>query len=219
MLARHLAWHASGPSSNPEVSASLSWQKPLQCFLKGGSTYVQYSAAQRSAAQCSAVQRSAAQCSAAQCNNVRKQSKRRFRCFLLPAYYSPRSPPLRARLSALLVLFCCLSMFVTRTAHIQFTDLSGEVPIKFQNIILKTQMHLEDSTKALAESLGKPAVILCDRGCMDGSAYVRSKPPLATENLLENTDGGGGRKGGQPVVVLSGRQPATFLFMLTCALF
>ena len=39
------------------------------------------------------------------------------------------------------------------------------------------------------------------------SRYVRSKSPLATENLLENTDG-----------VLSGRQPATFLFMLTAAL-
>jgi len=55
---------------------------------------------------------------------------------------------------------------------LNFTDLNGDVPIKFQNIILKTQMHLEDSTKALAEALGKPAVILCDRGCMDGSAYI-----------------------------------------------
>ena len=44
--------------------------------------------------------------------------------------------------------------------------------------------------------------------------YVPSNPPLATENLLENTDGvlrvcvGGGSE--HPISVLLGRQPATF---------
>ena len=46
------------------------------------------------------------------------------------------------------------------------------------------------------------------------SGYVRLKSPLATENLLENTDGvlrrerGGGSE--HPISVLSRRQPATF---------
>ena len=51
--------------------------------------------------------------------------------------------------------------------------------------------------------------------------YVRSKSPLATENLLENTDGvlrpprdGGRGEGGSehPISVLSGWQPATSIY-------
>jgi len=34
------------------------------------------------------------------------------------------------------------------------------------------QMNLEDNFSALAKNEGRPSVILCDRGLMDGSAYV-----------------------------------------------
>ena len=33
-------------------------------------------------------------------------------------------------------------------------------------------MHLEDGVERIARSLGKPAVLLCDRGTLDGAAYI-----------------------------------------------
>ena len=42
----------------------------------------------------------------------------------------------------------------------------------FQNFVIKTQLTLEDCMHAYARSLNQKAVILCDRGIMDGSAYV-----------------------------------------------
>lgn len=37
---------------------------------------------------------------------------------------------------------------------------------------MKTQIHLEDVFEELAKNEGKTSVLLCDRGLMDGSAYV-----------------------------------------------
>lgn len=37
---------------------------------------------------------------------------------------------------------------------------------------MRTQMSLEDAFGELARNEGLPSVILCDRGLMDGSAYV-----------------------------------------------
>lgn len=37
---------------------------------------------------------------------------------------------------------------------------------------MKTQMALEDLFSDMAKNEAKPSVILCDRGLMDGSAYV-----------------------------------------------
>ena len=42
----------------------------------------------------------------------------------------------------------------------------------FQQFVIATQMSLEDSIRNYARSLKQKAVILCDRGIMDGSAYV-----------------------------------------------
>jgi predicted ATPase len=41
----------------------------------------------------------------------------------------------------------------------------------FQIAIMRTQMHLEDTFRALAAATGEQCVILCDRGTMDGRAY------------------------------------------------
>ena len=38
--------------------------------------------------------------------------------------------------------------------------------------IYSFQMHLEDGVEKIAKSIKKPAVILCDRGTLDGSAYI-----------------------------------------------
>lgn len=53
-----------------------------------------------------------------------------------------------------------------------FLDLKEKDILNFQWQILKLQMSLEDSFYSLAQDTGKPCVILCDRGAMDGSAYV-----------------------------------------------
>lgn len=44
--------------------------------------------------------------------------------------------------------------------------------VKFQTTLMRTQMALEDLFGEMARNEAKPAVILCDRGLMDGSAYV-----------------------------------------------
>lgn len=46
------------------------------------------------------------------------------------------------------------------------------VPFAFQKFVIKTQMSLEDSLYTYAKATGQNSVILCDRGIMDGSAYV-----------------------------------------------
>jgi predicted ATPase len=41
-----------------------------------------------------------------------------------------------------------------------------------QAAVLDTQLSLEDSVRRILKARGKPAVILCDRGAMDGSVYI-----------------------------------------------
>lgn len=41
-----------------------------------------------------------------------------------------------------------------------------------EKAILRTQLQLEDDFNRMAEALGKPAIIVCDRGALDISAYV-----------------------------------------------
>jgi hypothetical protein len=57
-------------------------------------------------------------------------------------------------------------------AHVLYRDLKEKDILNFQWQILKLQMSLEDSFYSLAQDSGKPCVILCDRGAMDGSAYM-----------------------------------------------
>ena len=53
------------------------------------------------------------------------------------------------------------------------TDLRADTAIEFQSSLLLTQMHLEDTMARLAAATGcERAVLLCDRGAMDGKAYV-----------------------------------------------
>ncbi|TDH72840.1 uncharacterized protein CCR75_008299 [Bremia lactucae] len=53
-----------------------------------------------------------------------------------------------------------------------FLDLQEKDVLNFQWQILSLQISLEDSFYSLAQDSGKPCVILCDRGVMDGSAYM-----------------------------------------------
>ncbi len=53
----------------------------------------------------------------------------------------------------------------------------------FQSNLMDLQMTLEDSFERVLQARGKPSVLLCDRGLMDGSAYMA---PEQWEKLLAN---------------------------------
>ncbi len=58
-------------------------------------------------------------------------------------------------------------------AGVMFTDIAEDAgKIIMQQNLLRTQMHLEDVMLGFARNTGKASVILCDRGSMDGRAYV-----------------------------------------------
>lgn len=55
--------------------------------------------------------------------------------------------------------------------------------VAFQTALCKTQIGLEDTFYQLAEMCDEPAVLICDRGCMDGSAYIA---PGEWDQMLTN---------------------------------
>jgi hypothetical protein len=57
-------------------------------------------------------------------------------------------------------------------AMINVSTFAFNQAVKFQTTLMKTQMALEDQFTELAKNENLPSVILCDRGLMDGSAYV-----------------------------------------------
>src|SRR5580704_3700056 len=64
----------------------------------------------------------------------------------------------------------------------RFVSMSAEQRLHFQEQLLRLTLAMEDSFSAIARNLGRPAVILCDRGAMDGSAYLE---PEQWRTLLE----------------------------------
>ena len=44
-----------------------------------------------------------------------------------------------------------------------------------QNSVLDVQISMEQSLETVLKARGKPAVLLCDRGPMDGSAYLEEE--------------------------------------------
>ena len=49
------------------------------------------------------------------------------------------------------------------------------MPFAVQNTVMDMQMALEDSFERVLRARGKPSVLLCDRGLMDGAAYMSSE--------------------------------------------
>ena len=57
-----------------------------------------------------------------------------------------------------------------------FDDFSNpRCPMAFQEYVIRTQISLEDSTENYARATGEDSVILCDRGTMDGLAYMNEE--------------------------------------------
>lgn len=76
-----------------------------------------------------------------------------------------------------------------------------------KNPTFSFQMHLEDGVERIARSLGKPAILLCDRGTLDGAAYISKE---TWERLLRT-------KGLDPLRLREGRYDAVF-HLVTAAL-
>ena len=79
-------------------------------------------------------------------------------------------------------VFCvpeAATLIKTGGAILDTSKMSWDFQVQMQTSLLKTQLSLEDIfyNIALSESveLNKPAVVLCDRGIFDGSAYVSSE--------------------------------------------
>ncbi len=94
-------------------------------------------------------------------------------------------------------VFCvpeAATLMKTGGAILDTSKMSWDFQVQMQTSLLKTQISLEDIFYNIAQSesaeLNKPAVVLCDRGIFDGSAYVSSE--LWTQILDEQgLDGGG----------------------------
>lgn len=75
-------------------------------------------------------------------------------------------------------VFCvpeAATLFSKGGAMIDMGDFTFDMQVKFQIQLMKTQINLEDTFEELARNEGKQSVLLCDRGLMDGSAYVSSE--------------------------------------------
>lgn len=77
---------------------------------------------------------------------------------------------------------------------------SNETQYWFQDAVLDFQIHLEDGMERIARSLGRPSVILCDRGTLDGAAYVSKE---LWEELVK-------KKGLELLSIREGRYDAIF---------
>ncbi len=70
-------------------------------------------------------------------------------------------------------------------------DLSKEQIFQFQDLILKTQLRFEDDVFLTAMNIKQSGedkkIMICDRGCMDGSAYMAREDfdHLLTKNKLD----------------------------------
>ena len=61
------------------------------------------------------------------------------------------------------------------TGGLEWNDMTFERTVAYQLALLRTQLALEDNFKALAHACGRPAVVLCDRGTMDGRSYCTTE--------------------------------------------
>jgi len=76
------------------------------------------------------------------------------------------------------------TMLFVNGASIDDFGLEG-CPYAFQQFIIKTQQTLEDALYNYAKATRQPSIILCDRGIMDGSAYIDS---VSFESLLKEVN-------------------------------
>ncbi|CAM9548407.1 unnamed protein product, partial [Ectocarpus fasciculatus] len=71
-------------------------------------------------------------------------------------------------------------------AGIQFADLPNPaLSTAFQKSVINGQLHLENSLARYARATGQKSIILCDRGAMDGKAYMDDE---AFDEILDDAN-------------------------------
>lgn len=60
-----------------------------------------------------------------------------------------------------------------------YPEMTKNQLLTFESALIKTQMSLENSFVEIAKSSEKPSIIICDRGCMDATAYMSKEDSQA----------------------------------------
>lgn len=97
-------------------------------------------------------------------------------------------------------------LLVESGAMIIMSRLTTDERIQFQEMVVKLVIHFEDYFVKLAEMSGQPSIVVCDRGTMDGQAYM-SKDEF--ECMLDNQ--------GWTVQYLRDKRYDEVIYMITAA--
>jgi len=82
------------------------------------------------------------------------------------------SPYLRERGFEVITCPEAFSLLVGNGMSFDYLSAVEGMDIVVQDTVMDMQIGLEDGFERVLRARGKPAVLLCDRGCMDGSAYM-----------------------------------------------
>ncbi len=64
------------------------------------------------------------------------------------------------------------TMIVLSGGMILMSKFNAQERMKFQSLLIRFQMYLEDYMTRLADMSKQPSIVLCDRGTMDPEAYI-----------------------------------------------
>ena len=67
------------------------------------------------------------------------------------------------------------SLLVSNGMPFDYLGAVKGMDIVVQDTVMDMQIGMEDSFERVLRARGKPAVLLCDRGLMDGSAYMKEE--------------------------------------------
>jgi len=95
------------------------------------------------------------------------------------------SPYLRERGFEVITCPEAFSLLVSNGMSFDYLGAVEGMGVVVQDTVMDMQIGLEDSFERVLRARGKPAVLLCDRGCMDGSAYM---PQQDWDRLLAKRD-------------------------------
>lgn len=95
------------------------------------------------------------------------------------------SPYLRERGFEVIACPEAFSLLVSNGMSFDYLGAVEGMDVVVQDTVMDMQIGLEDGFERVLRARGKPAVLLCDRGLMDGSAYM---DPEAWERLLAKRD-------------------------------
>lgn len=85
------------------------------------------------------------------------------------------SPYLRERGFEVITVPEAFSLLVTNGYSFNYLSAVKGMDIVVQDTVMDMQISMEDGFERVLRARGRPAVLLCDRGLMDGSAYMKNE--------------------------------------------